>query len=226
MSAARAGLLCNDARMHRDKEEEGGAWRVEGDPTEGALLVLGGKLGLLHERELEHWPRLDSIPFESENRFMATRHRDPDDNRWIFIKGAPERIFDICAHQQAEAGDEPFDAARWRALMDDTAAQGLRLLAIACKRSSEGGDGLSLADVEAGGYTMLALAGIIDPPREEAIRAVRECHRAGIDVKMITGDHVATASAIGAQLDIGRDGGRAVSGAELDSSTMTNCASW
>jgi calcium-translocating P-type ATPase len=214
--AARAGMLCNDARMHQDEEGDDG-WRVEGDPTEGALLVLGSKLGLAHEREVTQWPRLDSIPFESENRYMATRHRDPDDNRWIFIKGAPERIFEICAHQATNEGDQAFDLARWRALVEETAAQGLRLLAIACKRSSEGGDGLSLADVDAGAYTMLALAGIIDPPREEAVVAVRECHRAGIAVKMITGDHVATARAIGAQLDIGNDGRRAVSGAEIDS---------
>ncbi len=212
--AVRAAVLCNDARLHSDD----GQWTVEGDPTEGALLVLGGKLRVYHDEEIELWPRIDSIPFESENRFMATSHRDPEDGRWIFIKGAPERIFDICAHQWANGEEDvqPFDAERWRRLADETAAQGLRLLAIACKRSSGGDDGLSLDDVEIGGYTMLALAGIIDPPREEAILAVRECHRAGIDVKMITGDHVATARAIGAQLNIGNSGQRAVAGSELD----------
>jgi calcium-translocating P-type ATPase len=211
--AVRAGMLCNDARLHND----GGDWTVEGDPTEGALLVLGRKLGMGHDEELALWPRIDSIPFESENRFMATSHQDPEDGRWIFIKGAPERIFDICTHQWSDGEEgQPFDVEHWRRLANETAAQGLRLLAIACKRSSGAGEGLTLDDVNAGGYAMLALAGIIDPPREEAIIAVRECHRAGIDVKMITGDHAATASAIGAQLDIGNSARRAVSGPELD----------
>jgi magnesium-transporting ATPase (P-type) len=201
--AVRAGMLCNDARLHND----GGDWTVEGDPTEGALLVLGRKLGMGHDEELALWPRIDSIPF----------HQDPEDGRWIFIKGAPERIFDICTHQWSDGEEgQPFDVEHWRRLANETAAQGLRLLAIACKRSSGAGEGLTLDDVNAGGYAMLALAGIIDPPREEAIIAVRECHRAGIDVKMITGDHAATASAIGAQLDIGNSARRAVSGPELD----------
>jgi magnesium-transporting ATPase (P-type) len=212
--AVRGGLLCNDARLHEDS----GQWSVEGDPTEGALLVLARKLGIDHDEEIALWPRIDSIPFESENRFMATSHRDPEDGRWIFIKGAPERIFDICTHQCLDSDEEPqpFDREHWRRLADETAAEGLRLLAIACKRSSGSGEGLSLAEVEAGGYTMLALAGIIDPPREEAVLAVRECHRAGIRVKMITGDHLATARAIGAQLSIGDSAQRAVSGPELD----------
>ncbi|MDX9741267.1 MAG: cation-transporting P-type ATPase [Gammaproteobacteria bacterium] len=213
--AVRAGVLCNDARMR----QEGSLWQVEGDPTEGALLVLGSKIGLEHEQESGRWPRLDSIPFESENRFMATSHSDPDAGRWIFIKGAPERIFDICAHQMHDVTDEEqpsFDIEHWRTLAENTAAHGLRLLAIACKRAPGSRQGLQMGDVDAGGYTMLALAGIIDPPREEAILAVRECHRAGIEVKMITGDHLITARAIGARLNIGNSGHRAVAGAELD----------
>ncbi len=207
--AIRAGVLCNDARLR----EEDGLWRVEGDPTEGALLVLGGKLGGTQHLDDKLWPRLDSIPFESQHRFMATYHRDDRGDPWIFVKGAPERILDMCGKQWNHDDDDPLDVDYWRRMATDTAAQGLRLLAVACKRSAPAGERLTFADMESG-YTLLALVGIIDPPREEAMRAVRECHRAGIRVKMITGDHPETARAIGAQLSIGV-GKPVITGAEV-----------
>ncbi|NMG29637.1 cation-transporting P-type ATPase [Aromatoleum evansii] len=196
--AIRVGVLCNDARLR----EEDDLWRVEGDPTEGALLVAGIKGGFTQHAGDTAWPRIDSIPFESQHRFMATWHRDLDGDAWIFVKGAPERILDMCASQLDHDGERPLDVDYWRRMATDTAAQGLRLIAVACKRSAPAGDRLAFADVEEG-YMLLALAGIIDPPREEAIAAVGECHRAGIRVKMITGDHGETARAIGAQLGIG-----------------------
>ncbi|WP_349570258.1 cation-transporting P-type ATPase [Azotobacter salinestris] len=207
--AIRAGVLCNDARLC----EEDGLWRVEGDPTEGALLVLGGKAGFTQHVGDEAWPRLDAIPFESQHRFMATYHRDIDDEPWIFIKGAPERILDMCCAQLDHDGERALDVDYWRRMATDTAAQGLRLLALACKRASPLEDRLSFADTESG-YVLLALVGIIDPPREEAMLAVGECHHAGIRVKMITGDHAETARTIGAQLAIGV-GKPAITGAEL-----------
>ena len=207
--AVRAGVLCNDARLH----EEGGLWRVEGDPTEGALLVLGEKARLAQEQGNAGWPRIDSIPFESENRFMATLHRDPDGEPWIFLKGAPERIFEFCARQYNHDGEQTLDLAHWRRMADETAAQGLRVLALACKRAAPGDERLRIADITRD-CVLLALAGIVDPPREEAILAVDECHRAGIRVKMITGDHAETARAIGAQLAIGLDK-PAITGAEI-----------
>jgi magnesium-transporting ATPase (P-type) len=209
VKAIRAGVLCNDARLR----EEDGLWRVEGDPTEGALLVLGGKIGFTQRVGDEAWPRLDSIPFESQHRFMAAFHRDSVDEPWIFVKGAPERILDICTVQLNHDGEYPLDVDYWRRMATDTAAQGLRLLAVACKRSAPVGECLNFADVETG-YTLLALIGIIDPPREEVMRAVNECHHAGIRVKMITGDHPETARAIGAQLAIGV-GKPAITGAEV-----------
>jgi len=207
--AIRAGVLCNDARL----VEEGGHWRVEGDPTEGALLVAGGKAGFSQHVSDAAWPRIDFIPFESEHRFMATYHRDTDDEPWIFVKGAPERVLDMCAVQLGHEGEQPLDVDYWRRMATDTAAKGLRLLALACKRSSPAGDRLGFADAE-DGYTMLAIVGMMDPPREEAIRAVNDCHRAGIRVKMITGDHAETARAIGYQLNLGA-GKPAISGAEI-----------
>jgi magnesium-transporting ATPase (P-type) len=209
--AIRTGMLCNDARLR----EHEGLWRVDGDPTEGALLVLGEKAGLKQDGENRRWPRIDSIPFESEHRFMATFHRDEQGEPWIFVKGAPERIFDICALQCTHDGEEAFDPARWQRMAAETAAQGLRLLALACKRAAPAaGDRLALDDVREG-YLLLGLVGIIDPPREEAILAVDECHRAGIRVKMITGDHAETARTIGAQIAIGV-GKKAVTGAEIE----------
>lgn len=207
--AIRTGVLCNDARLCEDD----GVWQVQGDPTEGALLVTGAKAGFPLDAGDAAWPRIDSIPFESQHRFMATYHRDADANPWVFVKGAPERILDMCAFQLNHDGEHPLDVDYWRRMATDTAAQGLRLLALAYKRTAPADERLSFADVEQG-YTLLALVGIIDPPRAEAIHAVGECHRAGIRVKMITGDHVETARAIGAQLAIGV-GKPAITGAEI-----------
>lgn len=208
--ATRAAVLCNDARLREDD----GLWRVEGDPTEGALLVLGGKAGFTRHVADAAWPRLDAIPFESQHRFMATHHHDSDGESWIFVKGAPERILDMCDLQMnAEGQSVPLDPAGWHRMGAATAAQGMRLLALATKRAAPAHGRLDFADAEAG-YTLLALVGLVDPPRDEAVRAVHECHRAGIQVKMITGDHVETARAIGAQLAIGV-GKPAVTGAEV-----------
>lgn len=207
--AVRAGVLCNDGRLRQTD----GQWHIEGDPTEGALLALGGKLGLTQDESNAAWPRQDSIPFESEHRFMATLHKDTEAQPWIFVKGAPERILDMCSQQLGHEGIQPLDADYWRRMATDIAARGWRLLAFACKQDAPSGKGLDFTDVESG-YSMLALVGIIDPPREEAIQAVAECHRAGIQVKMITGDHAETAKAIGALLDIGV-GKPAITGAEL-----------
>ena len=207
--ALRAGVLCNDAQLL----DNNGVWQVIGDPTEGALLVAGQKSGFTQHVGSSEWPRLDSIPFESQHRFMATWNRDTDDQSWIFVKGAPERMLDICAFECTDAQERPIDVDTWRRMANDTAARGLRLLGLACKRAGPAGERLGFSDVERG-FTMLGLVGIVDPPREEAIRAVRECQQAGIRVKMITGDHAETARAIGAQLGIGL-GKPAVTGAEV-----------
>ena len=205
----RAGVLCNDAQLREDQ----GAWQVVGDPTEGALLVLGQKAGFTQHIGSAEWPRLDSIPFESQHRFMATWHRDADGQSWIFVKGAPERMLAICAFERTDDGERPIEVDTWRRMANDTAARGLRLLGLACKRAEPVGARLGFSDIERG-FTMLGLVGIVDPPREESIRAVAQCHQAGIRVKMITGDHVETARAIGAQLAIGI-GKPAITGAEL-----------
>lgn len=205
----RAALLCNDGRLFEQHQQ----WCVEGDPTEGALLVLARKGGLTPDAETQLWPRLDSIPFESEHRFMATLNGSGPSRR-IFLKGAPERILDLCSHQRTLCGQQILDPDYWRRMATDTAARGLRLLAIAEKTVCLDQDTLGFSDIESGDFTLLGLVGIIDPPREEAIQAVKECHTAGIQVKMITGDHAETARAIGAQLGIGQ-GKPVLTGAEI-----------
>lgn len=210
----RVALLCNDAEL----SQEAGQWKLAGDPTEGALITLGLKAGLDVRFEQEALPRCDVIPFESEHRFMATLHHDHAGHAFVFLKGAPERVLELCHHQRQDGEDRPLDARHWHAAMDAAAARGMRLLALAMKQAEDGRRELGFADVEAGGFTLLAVLGIADPPREEAIRAVADCRAAGIRVKMITGDHAATARAIGAQLGLAGTGGEvhALTGADIE----------
>ncbi len=184
---ARAGLLCNDAAAH----EEDGAWKVVGDPTEAALVTLAMKAGLQPFREYAEWPRLDAIPFESEHRFMATLHHAPDGSHAIFVKGAPERVLEMCE----------VDRAAWSARVEALARDGMRVLALAVRAAPATQEALAIEQVD-GGFKLLGLVGLIDPPRAEAIEAVRQCREAGIRVVMITGDHAVTARAVGAMLGI------------------------
>src|SRR5690606_13446083 len=144
---------------------------------EGALLVLGHKAGMADEASAAVCVRIDSIPFESERRYMATLHRDADGEPWVFVKGAPERVLDLCDTELHRDGERPLDVDQWRRMATDPPARGLRVLALACKRAMSADGRLGPQEVR-GGFTMLALVGIIDPPREEAIRAVQECQRA------------------------------------------------
>ncbi len=182
-----AGALCNDASL----QEEAGRWSVTGDPTEGALLTAAEKAGLKVPDLRQESPRLDSIPFESENQFMATLHRMGEETV-LLLKGAPEVILARC----------PETAAREvLGQVEEMASRGIRVLAFARKALPEDHGELALEDTESG-FRFLGLQGMIDPPRSEAIEAIRACHHAGITVKMITGDHQATAQAIGAQLGL------------------------
>jgi len=206
----RAVLLCNDAVLRQQDDQ----WRMEGDPTEGALLTLAHKAGLDPKVELARCPRLDSIPFESEHRFMATLHRDQDDHAIVYVKGAPERILTMCACERGLEDMQPLRPDYWRQRVEELAAAGQRVLAIAFRSLPDAQSTLAVADIEVD-LILLGLLGISDPPREEAIRAVRQTQQAGIRVKMITGDHGATARAIAAQLGIG-DGRQVLTGPELE----------
>jgi len=193
------GALCNDATLIH----EGGTYLITGDPTEAALVVSAEKIGVKVANARRDHPRLDAIPFESENQFMATLHSYPEASPRIILKGAPEVIIKRC---------EGIDPASILAEVSRLAGQGMRVLAIATKPTEQNVD-LQMSDT-LGGFTLLGLQGMIDPPRSEAIEAIKACHTAGINVKMITGDHKETAEAIGAQLNILTDA-RAVTGAQL-----------
>jgi magnesium-transporting ATPase (P-type) len=197
LEAVRAAVLCNDAALEQTNSE----WLVHGDPMEGALLIAGLKVGLDIEAEAKQYPRTDLIPFESEHRFMATLHHSHSGDAFIFLKGAPERVLEMCTQQRTVDGGQPLDRAYWLARIEEIAQQGQRVLAIAIKPTSHEQMELTFSDVE-NDLTLLGLFGLIDPPREEAIEAVQVCQRAGIRVKMITGDHAATALAIAQQLKL------------------------
>ena len=202
-----AGALCNDASLVQSE----GQWKIHGDPTEGALVTAAEKLGLEVDKARVRHQRLDTIPFESANQFMATLHAQ--DGGRILVKGAPEAVLGRCSHA---AGCDPLDAtaALWE--VEALATRGMRVLAFAAK-SAQGCAGIEMHDVQ-GDFELLGLQGMIDPPRPEAIEAIRLCHQADITVKMITGDHKATAQAIAAQLGIlAKDPGApaAIDGAQL-----------
>ncbi|MFV8836239.1 HAD-IC family P-type ATPase [Aquisalimonas sp. APHAB1-3] len=207
----RAALLCNDAVVQR---REGG-WHMEGDPTEGALMTLALKGGLDASDLRAELPRTDAIPFESEHRFMATLHHDHHGAGVIYLKGAPERVLEMCARQRTADGDEVIDRDHWHGVMDGLADRGQRVLALAARAADAGQQELAFEHVDEG-LVLLGLVGIIDPPREEAIAAVRQCQEAGIRTKMITGDHALTARAIGRELGIG-DGSRVLNGGDVES---------
>ena len=206
----RAALLCNDATV----EHHDGQWRMQGDPTEGALMTLAMKTDLDPVELSGELPRTDAIPFESEHRFMATLHHDHHGHGVIYLKGAPERVLEMCAVQRTAEGDEPIDHDYWHRAMETLAERGQRVLALAVSPVEAGRHELTFDDVE-DGLTLLGLVGLIDPPREEAIAAVRQCQEAGIRTKMITGDHALTARAIGRELGIG-DGERVLTGKDVE----------
>jgi len=211
MDLALGALLCNDAEL----SEAEGEWSVSGDPMEGALVTLACKAGLDPRAARADNPQTDAIPFDATHRFMATLHHDHAGHGAVHVKGAPERIIDMCRMQRGEEdGNRPLDASYWHARAEEIAARGQRVLAIATKRAEQEARSLTIADVQAD-LTLLGLVGLIDPPREEAIAAVAECRAAGIAVKMITGDHAGTAAAIARALGL-RNSDEVLTGAEID----------
>ena len=199
LALARCALLCNDARMVQDAS---GQWQLVGDPTEGALMALAHKAGVQHEARVQHALRLDEIPFDAQHRFMVVLVQAPDGQRALLLKGAPEVVLDLCVTQ---AAGRPLAAASWHAAVARTAALGQRVLALAQAPWPADVASVQWRDITRR-FELLGLVGIIDPPRPEAMTAVAECQSAGIQIKMITGDHAITAAAIGAQLGLRAQG--------------------
>lgn len=197
-------------------------WQLVGEPTEGALTVLGMKADF----DTAGYERLAVVPFDSEHKFMAVLVRTPTDRAdaheggtEVLLKGAPDRVLERCSHQMgADGRPEPLDRAHWEAAIDDLGAQGLRVLAAAHLSRPAGGSEDLDQDSVADGMVLLGLAGIVDPPRPEAIEAIATCHRAGIAVSMITGDHAGTARAIAREMGIiDSDDALVLTGAEIES---------
>ncbi|SMP47275.1 potassium and/or sodium efflux P-type ATPase [Desulfonatronum zhilinae] len=220
LALLRYGLLCNEAEV----AEVEGQWKAQGAPTEAALVTAAMKAGLIQKEENDRSPRVDVIPFSSEHKFMATLHRDPEGGGLIILKGAPEKVLEVCDTQWTGRDQAKLDPEFWAQEEERIASRGQRLLALAVRRVDDGKDRLTMDDVQ-DGFTMLGVFGIIDPPRDEAVEAAGKligdcetrvnCYSAGINVKMITGDHVVTAKAIGLKLGIG-DGETALTGKDLD----------
>jgi cation-transporting P-type ATPase F len=194
-----AGLLCNDSGLISD----GDVWRIEGDPTEGALITAAKKAGLSRRELGEKLPRIDTIPFESQYQYMATLHDDgARKQRIVFLKGSLESVLSRCVNALAvDGGAMPLNADECLRQAGEIAQKGLRVLAFARGVVSSETTALSHASI-AGGLTFLGIQAMIDPPRREAIVAVKSCQSAGISVKMITGDHELTALAIAQEIGI------------------------
>ncbi len=204
--------VCNDSEI----EQADGHWKVTGEPTEGALRTLACKAGLADN----DYKRLAEIPFESENKFMATLNHMPDGGTRILLKGAPDRLLERCSTQGLAQGDDtsvPLKRDFWEQQIVELSNQGLRVLAAAASAGYTDKGDLEMSDLESD-MVFLGLVGIIDPPRPEAIEAIKICQRAGIRVKMITGDHAGTAKSIGSKMGIG-DGENAITGAELEAAS-------
>ncbi|GAA4282480.1 cation-transporting P-type ATPase [Brevibacterium daeguense] len=202
--------------------QQDGEWVLSGEPTDGGLRTFALKAGIEGHDE----SRVAVVPFDSKYKYMATLDRTAD-GLVLHLKGAPDRLLDRCAYQGADLdSSEALDRERWERTIDELSGRGLRVLAAAARRADqtildertdddERESLITPEDVDAGGFVFLGLYGIIDPPRAEAIDAIRECHDAGIRVIMITGDHAGTATAIGREMNIAGDGA-AVVGAELE----------
>ncbi len=216
-------VLCSNSRVVDSA--------VVGDPTEAALLVLAGKGGVDIEDARRRWPRIAEVPFDARHKLMATFHRpadSADDAVFVAVKGAPESVLPRCHTVASRDGMTPMEGAT-RSLIESTldglARRGLRVIAVASRRLSDPTTAAAFADDVAfdmlEGLTLELLVGILDPPRPEVSEAIRRCRDAGVQVKMITGDHRATASAIAAQVGIDGD---VLTGAELDDLSVDGLA--
>ena len=211
----RAAALVNNAHLL----EEGGRWSIQGDPTEGALIVAARKIGTSEEQLDQRFPRRDELPFTSERKLMSTSHRDRQaaDELRLGSKGAPDVLLPRCTHELIGFDAQPLTELRRHEIqqsIDGLANEALRTIGVAFRTLPESATG-ELSESLEHDFVWIGVVGMIDPPRDEAKQAVLEAQTAGIRVIMITGDHPSTAAAIGSELGIIRQGEQAITGAEL-----------
>jgi Ca2+-transporting ATPase len=219
-------LAVADRANNATVQEREGRWTVQGDPTEGALLVAARKAGLESEGLAERLPRIGEVPFSSERKLMSTVHRDTEqqDRGIVFTKGAPDVLLARCTLEIVGEDRRPLTPARRAEILQTNealAGQALRTLGVAARWLTSEALAEHAAHPDARLEQDLAFAGligIIDPPRPEAKDAVARARRAGIRSMMITGDHPRTAAVIAQELGISSDG-RVITGAELDTLT-------
>ena len=203
----RIGLLCNESEIYEDE----GQYKVDGDPTEGALIVSAMKAALVVEEEKAQYPQTAIIPFESDRGYMATLHQHGS-KKLVFVKGAPEKVLDMCG---ADMPDGKATRGKVLEVAAELARDGLRVLAFAFREASDNVKELTHQDVESG-LIFAGLQGMMDPPRPEATEAIAGCQKAGIRVVMITGDHAITAGAIAEKLGIADKNAEVLAGRDLE----------
>lgn len=196
INLARIALICNDATLERKSDVSD--WAAHGDPMEAALVTLSMKAGLDPDHERKVWNRTDEIPFDSRHKFMAVLCHNHEGFNYVMVKGAPERILSMCT-RVADGSELKLDY--WENKVQAMASEGLRALAFARKAMESGQGNVEFDDVE-NGLELVGIVGLMDPPREEAAEAARLCREAGIGIKMITGDHAATATGIAKAIGI------------------------
>ena len=213
--------LCNDARLREHETNGEFKWEIYGDPTEGSLIVASHKAGIHKEILEEIYPRIDEIPFTSEQKYMVTFHNNPNHRIKICVKGAPEVILNRCQEIMEPNNNTPLTPELKKNLLEQSnliANKGLRVLAVAYQEIDP-----SIVDImkkniiqEKSELVLVGFIGMIDPPRPEVKNAIETCKKAGIKVKMITGDHKLTAQAIAKEIGLLEKSDKVISGIELD----------
>jgi P-type Ca2+ transporter type 2C len=220
--ALKIGALCNDSRLvHADDERGGKRWEIRGDPTEGSLIVAARKSGFDKGKLDKEHPRLDEIPFSSQNKYMATFHDTPEREVQVYMKGAPETVLDYCQYVRIEEDEVELDDESRQKILDvntDMAAEALRVLAVAYRKVGAGQVEATKEEIKEGkdDLVFVGLFGMMDPPRPEVKEAVSLCNRAGIQVVMATGDHKITGEAIARMVGILEGDGKVYAGSEID----------
>lgn len=210
----KASVCCNDAKL----EEKDGRWYIKGDPTEGAMIVAAEKAGFPYEKVRSQWPRVGELPFSSERKRMSTVHATPEGKRIVCVKGAPEIILERCAYINERGNIERLAESKKVEILkinENMAADALRVLGLAYKEVPEAVTTFNEETLEKD-LIFLGLMGMIDPPREEAIEAVKVAQDIKVKPIMITGDHKLTAVAIAKEMGIFRDGDVVLTGVELE----------